>query len=277
MAGRLDNKVALITGAARGLGRSHALRLAEEGADIIAVDLCDAVSTVNTYPPAAKEDLWETVRLVEARGRRAVAHIADVRDHATLKSGIDSGVEELGGLDIVVANAGVVSFGSALDLAEAKWRDVIDINLTGVWNTARAAAPHLIARGGGSLVFVSSIGGLRGMPNVAHYVSAKHGLVGLMRTMAIELAPHRVRVNTVHPTNTDTDMIQNPGTYQMFAPDKAAATLDDALPAFRSLNAIDIPWVDPVDISNAILFLGSDEARYITGVTLPVDAGAMLK
>ena len=277
MAGRLDNKVALITGAARGLGRSHALRLAEEGADIIAVDLCDGVSTVDTYPPAAKEDLKETVRLVESRGRRAVAHIADVRDHATLKSEIDAGVEELGGLDIVVANAGIVSFGSALELDEAKWRDVIDINLTGVWNTARAAAPYLIARGGGSMVFVSSIGGLRGMPNVAHYVSAKHGLVGLMRTMAIELAPHRVRVNTVHPTNTDTDMIQNPGTYQMFAPDKPGATLEDALPAFRSLNTIDVPWVDPVDISNAILFLGSDEARYITGVTLPVDAGALLK
>lgn len=277
MTRRLDGKVALITGAARGLGRSHALRLAAEGADIIAIDLCDAVPTVDTYAPATKEDLRETVRQVERHGRRAVAQIADVRDFAALKEAVDGGVDDLGGLDLAVANAGIVSFGSALELDEAKWRDVIDINLTGVWNTARAAAPHLVSRGGGSLVFVSSIGGLRGMPNVAHYVSAKHGIVGLMRTMAVELAPHGVRVNTVHPTNTDTDMIQNPGTYQMFAPDTPGATLDDALPAFRSLNAIDVPWVDPVDISNAVLFLGSDEARYITGVTLPVDAGALLK
>lgn len=277
MTGRLEGKIAFITGAARGLGRSHAVRLAEEGADIIAVDLCAPVATVNTYPGATQDDLDETVRHVEKLGRRIVASVADVRDHGALKSALDAGVAELGGLDIAVANAGIVSFGSAIELTEDQWRDVIDINLTGVWNTARAAAPHLIARGGGSLTFISSIGGLRGMPNVAHYVSAKHGLVGLMRTMANELAPHQVRVNTIHPTNTNTDMIQNPGTYQMFAPDAPEPSQEAALPAFVSLNALEVPWVEPRDISNALLFLGSDEARYITGVTLPVDAGALVK
>lgn len=277
MPGRLEGKVALVTGAARGLGRSHAVRLAEEGADIIVIDLCAPVSTVDTYPAATQEDLKETIRQVEVLGRRIVATVADVREHAALKASVDAAVDELGGLDVAVANAGIVSFGSAVDLDEAKWRDVIDVNLTGVWNTARVAAPHLVARGGGSLTFISSIGGLRGMPNVAHYVSAKHGIIGLMRTMANELAPYRIRVNTVHPTNVDTDMIQNPGTYAMFAPDHTNATQEDALPAFRSLNALDVPWIDPVDVSNAVLFLASDEARYITGVTLPVDAGALVK
>lgn len=277
MSNRLEGKVAFITGAARGLGRSHAVRLAQEGADIIAVDLCAPVATVSTYPPATISDLDQTVNEVEKLGRKIVASVADVRDHEALKTALDAGVSELGGLDIAVANAGIVSFGSATELTEQQWKDVLDINLTGVWNTARAATPHLIARGGGSLMFISSIGGLRGMMNVAHYVTAKHGIVGLMRTMANELAPHRVRVNTIHPTNVDTDMIQNPGTYQMFAPDEPEPSQEKALPAFLSLNALAVPWVEPRDISNAVLFLGSDEARYITGVTLPVDAGAMVK
>lgn len=277
MAGRLAGKVVLITGAARGLGRSHAVRLAEEGADIVAVDLCGPVDTVTTYPPATRADLDETARIVEKLDRRIVAAVADVRDGSALREAVADAVVELGGLDAAVANAGIVSFGSTLDLSELAWRDVLDVNLTGVWNTARAAIPHLIARGGGSLTLISSIGGLRGMPNVGHYVSAKHALVGLMRSMANEFAPHRIRVNTVHPTNTDTDMIQNPGTYRMFAPDVAEATQEDALPAFLSLNALEVPWVDPVDVSNAVLYLASDEARYVTGVTLPVDAGALVR
>ncbi|MTD54331.1 mycofactocin-coupled SDR family oxidoreductase [Amycolatopsis pithecellobii] len=277
MTGRLEGKVAFITGAARGLGRSHAVRLAEEGADIIAVDLCATVSTVDTYPAATTADLDETIRRVEKLDRRIVARVADVRDSGSLAVALDEGIAELGGLDITIANAGIVSFGSALELTERQWQDVLDINLTGVWNTARTAAPHLVARGGGALLFVSSIGGLRGMMNVAHYVSAKHAIVGLMRTMANELAPHRVRVNTVHPTNVDTEMIQNPGTYRMFAPDAPEPTQEAALPAFVGINALEVPWVEPVDISNALLFLASDEARYVTGVTLPVDAGAMIK
>jgi len=277
MTGRLAGKVAFITGAARGLGRSHAVRLAEEGADIIAVDLCSPIPTVDTYPSATRADLDETVRLVEKFDRAIVAVVADVRDEAALRDALARGVEELGGLDIAVANAGVVSFGSAMELTDDQWNHVVDINLTGVWKTAKAAAPHLIERGGGAMIFVSSIGGLRGMMNVAHYVAAKHGIVGLMRTMANELATHKIRVNTVHPTNTDTDMIQNPGTYRMFAPDAPEPTREAALEAFVGINALEIPWVEPVDVSNAVAFLASDEARYITGVTLPIDAGAMIK
>ncbi|MFC5235629.1 mycofactocin-coupled SDR family oxidoreductase [Pseudonocardia zijingensis] len=277
MTGRLEGKVAFVTGAARGLGRSHAIRLAEEGADIVAVDLCAPVDTVDTYPPATEADLEETVRAVEKLDRRIVARVADVRDGAGLAATVADAVAELGGLDVAVANAGIVSFGSTLTLGEQAWRDVLDVNLTGVWNTARAVIPHLIDRGGGALTLISSIGGLRGMPNVGHYVAAKHAIVGLMRTMANEFAPHGIRVNTVHPTNADTDMIQNPGTYRMFAPDAPEATRADALPAFLALNAIQVPWVEPIDVSNAVLFLSSDEARYVTGVALPVDAGALIR
>jgi SDR family mycofactocin-dependent oxidoreductase len=277
MTGRVEGKVAFITGAARGQGRSHAVRLAQEGADIIAVDLCGPLPTVDKYPPATRADLDQTVAEVEKLDRRIIARVADVREFGALKAAVDEGVSELGGLDIAVANAGIASFGSAFDITEEMWREMLDVNLTGVWNTARAAVPHLISRGGGSLMFTSSIGGLKGIANVGHYVSTKHGIVGLMRTMANELAPQRIRVNTIHPTNVNTDMIQNPGTYQLFAPDDPEPTQEKALPGFLSLNAMEVPWVEPIDISNAVLFLGSDEARYITGVTLPVDAGANVK
>ena len=277
MAGRMAGKVAFITGAARGQGRSHAVRLAREGADIIAVDLCGPVASVHKYPPATRADLDETVAAVERLDRRIVARVADVRDAEGLRGALDDGVRELGGLDTVVANAGIASYGLSVDLTEQMWQDMLDVNLTGVWHTAKAAVPHLRARGGGSMVFTSSIGGLKGIMQVAHYVSAKHGLVGLMRTMANELAADRIRVNTVHPTNVDTHMIQNPGTYGMFAPDDPEPTQDKAMAGFMSLNALPVPWVDPVDIANAVLFLVSDEARYITGVALPVDAGANVK
>ncbi|MQA12661.1 MAG: mycofactocin-coupled SDR family oxidoreductase [Pseudonocardiaceae bacterium] len=278
MAGRVEGKVAFITGAARGQGRSHAVRLAQEGADIIAVDLPAPVDTVTKYPLATREDLDRTVAEVERLDRRIVARQADVRDAASLDKALDEGIAELGHLDIVVANAGIASFGPSWELDEAMWRDMLDINLTGVWQTAKAAIPRLIeANNGGSLIFTSSIGGLKGIMNVGHYVSAKHGLVGLMRTMANELAGHRIRVNTVHPTNVDTHMIQNPGTWGMFTPDDPEPTQEKAIPGFVSLNAIPVPWVEPVDISNAVLFLASDEARYITGVALPVDAGAVIK
>lgn len=279
MSGRVAGKVAFITGAARGQGRSHAVRLAEEGADVIAVDLCEPIaSVVGKYPLATAEDLQETARAVERLDQRIVARQADVRDAESLGTALEEGLSELGRLDIVVANAGIASYGQAWELDETTWQDMIDVNLTGVWHTAKVAVPHLLAGGhGGSVIFTSSIGGLKGIMNVGHYVAAKHGLVGLMRTFANELAPHRIRVNTVHPTNVDTMMIQNPGTYGMFAPGDPEPTLDKALPGFTALNAIPVPWVEPVDVSNAVLFLASDEARYITGVTLPVDAGASVR
>jgi SDR family mycofactocin-dependent oxidoreductase len=275
--GRVEGKVAFITGAARSQGRSHAVRLAEEGADIIAVDLCGPVESIGMYPPATEDDLAETVRQVEALDRRIVATKADVRDPAALKAAVDDGVAQLGRLDAVLANAGVFEIQSALEITDDAWREMIDINLTGVWNTCKVALPHLVDGGGGAIVITSSTAGLKGVPNTIHYTAAKHGVVGVMRTLANEFAPHRIRVNTVHPTGVDTVMIQNPKTWGLFDPEQAEPSRETAAPVFESTNALPVPWVDPVDISNAILFLVSDEARYITGVTLPVDAGFTIK
>jgi SDR family mycofactocin-dependent oxidoreductase len=275
--GRVAGKVAFITGAARGQGRSHAVRLAQEGADIIAVDVCADMPGM-PYPGATEADLAETVKQVEALDRRIVAARADVRDYGALKAALDDGVAQLGRLDIVSANAGIGSSPHATqDLDEATWQDMIDVNLTGVWHTAKAAIPHLIAAGGGALVLTSSAAGLQAYPGVGHYVSAKHGVVGLMRTLALELAPHSIRVNSIHPTQVDTLMIQNEPTWRLFRPDLEHPTRADFEPASQQMNALPIPWVDPVDISNALLFLASDEARYITGVPLPVDAGCLVK
>jgi (+)-trans-carveol dehydrogenase len=277
--GKLEGKVAFITGAARGQGRSHAVRLAQEGADIIAVDLLGTVGTVG-YPLATQDDMDETVRLVEALDRRIVATKADVRDSAALKAAVDEGVAQLGRLDIVLANAGIASFAPVDEMTDEMWDDMIDINLTGVFKTVRAAVPHLKASGsGGAIVLTSSTAGIKGLANLAHYVAAKHGVVGLVKTLANELAPHMIRVNSVHPTSVDTTMIHNEQTYAAFRPDKAPAdvTRDDVGEAFQSLNALPIQWVEPVDISNAILWLVSDDARYVTGVQLPIDAGSVIK
>jgi SDR family mycofactocin-dependent oxidoreductase len=277
MTGRVEGKVAFITGAARGQGRSHAIRLAQEGADIIAVDLCDQVASV-PYPMATPEDLTETVKEVEALDRRIVATQADVRDYGALKAALDDGVAQLGRLDIVSANAGIASYGLAAELEEQTWRDMIDTNLTGVWHAAKAAIGHLKAGGrGGSIILTSSTAGLMAMENLAHYVSAKHGVVGLMRTLALELAPDMIRVNSVHPTSVNTPMIHNDATYRLFAPDLENPTREQVGERFLGLNALPVSWVEPVDISNAVLWLASDESRYVTGVTLPVDAGQLTK
>ena len=279
MAGRVEGKVAFVTGAARGQGRSHAIRLAQEGADIIAVDLCGQIGTV-PYGMSTPADLADTVKEVEALDRRIVATQADVRDYGAVKAALDDGVAQLGRLDIVAANAGIFSFGKADVLEEQTWQDMIDVNLTGVWHAAKAAIPHLKAGGrGGSIVLTSSTAGLMPFENMAHYTSAKHGVVGLMRVLAVELAPYFIRANSVHPTSVNTDMIQNAATYELFAPDLAPEqrTKEVLGERFQTLNTLPIKWVEPRDISNAVLFLASDEARYITGVTLPVDAGSLLK
>ena len=276
--GRVEGKVAFITGAARGQGRSHAIRLAEEGADIIAVDICKQIDTV-PFPMATPEDLEQTVKDVEALDRRVVAVQADVRDYNALKAAVDDGVAQLGRLDIVSANAGIGSVGArAEEMDEESWQDVVGTNLTGVWHTAKAAIPHLKAGGnGGSITLTSSVAGLKGMENLASYVAAKHGVVGLMRTLALELAPDMIRVNSIHPTTVGTPMIMNDAIYRLFRPDLEHPTAEDASAAFRSLNALPLDWVEARDISNALLFLASDEARYVTGVTLPVDAGSLVK
>lgn len=265
MAGRLEGKVALVSGAARGQGRSHAIRLAEEGADIIAFDLCEQILTV-PMPLATSEDLQETAFLVEKLDRRIIARHADVRDRAAVSRVVADGVAELGRLDIVCANAGIVSFwDNAWAMTDEAWDDVIDVNLTGVWKTVAAAVPAIIDSGdGGSIVLTGSTGGLKGVTQIAHYVAAKHGLVGLMRTLANELAEHHVRVNVVHPTGVDTPMTQNEFMAQF--------TVDSGYED-NFTNMLPVPMIEAVDISNAVVWLSSNEARYVTGIELPVDAG----
>lgn len=277
---RVKGKVAFITGAARGQGRSHAIRLAEEGADIIAIDLCEQIDGV-PYPMATTEDLKETVRAVESLDRRIVARQADVRNIAQLSAAITDGVAELGRLDIVCANAGISGpYGMADDLDEriANFQLVIDVNLTGVYRTVEASRQALIDSGpGGSIIITSSLAGLRALGAGGGYTDSKHGLVGMMRSYAHEFAPHMIRVNSIHPSNVATPMILNETTYKAFRPDLENPTEEEARGVLASLNLLPIPYSEPRDISNAVLFLASDESRYITGVALPVDAGAAIK
>jgi len=278
MPGRVEGKVAFITGAGRGQGRSHAVRLAQEGADIIAVDICHDIE--GALPMSTPDDLAETVKLVESLDRRIIATQADVRDFDGIKAAVDAGVEELGRLDIVLANAGIASAGGPVaTMAPDGWKNTIDINLTGLWHTARAAIPHLVAGGqGGSIVLTGSVAALKGAADMSAYVSAKHGVLGLMRTLALELGPQRIRVNSVLPTNVNTPMFMNEGAYKLFRPDLENPGPDDVAEiAAAFMHVLPVGWVEPEDISNAILFLVSDEARYITGVALPVDAGALIK
>ncbi len=276
--GRLEGKVAFVTGAARGQGRSHALRMAQEGADIIAIDIEGQIDTV-PYAMATEADMAETVKQIEALDRRIVASKADVRDFDQVKKALDDGVAQLGKLDIVSANAGIFSFGTMEELSEEQFDDMMDVNLKGVWHAAKAAIPHLKANKGGSMILTSSTAGINAIPNVGHYVAAKHGVVGLMKTLALELGADMIRVNSVHPTSVNTDMIQNAATYALFAPDLPVKerTAEVLAPRFQTMNVLPIPWVDPVDISNAVLWLASDESRYVTGLELKIDAGSTLK
>ncbi|WP_330257665.1 mycofactocin-coupled SDR family oxidoreductase [Nocardia sp. NBC_00565] len=278
MTGRVEGKVAFITGAARGQGRSHAVRLAQEGADIIAIDVCKQLDRV-PFPMPTSEDLATTADLVKAEGRRVVTAEVDVRDYAAMKAAVDSGVEQLGRLDIIVANAGLANEGGQLvDLEEDLWEDMIGVNLGGVWKSVKAAVPHMIAAGrGGSIILTSSVGGLKAYPQVGHYVAAKHGVVGLMRTFAVELGQHSIRVNSVHPTHVNTPMLLNEGTFKLFRPDLENPGPKDLEPICQMFHTLPVPWVEPIDISNAVLYLASDESRYVTGVPLPIDAGSMLK
>src|SRR6476620_4165092 len=278
MTGRVEGKVAFITGAARGQGRSHAVRLAQEGADIIAIDVCRKIEDT-TSTPATPEDLAETADRVKALDRRVVTAEVDVRDYDALKAAVDGGVEQLGRLDIVVANAGIGTPGAMLEeMDEPRWEQLMDINLSGVWKAVKAAVPHVKAGGrGGSVIMTSSVGGLKAYPHVGHYVTAKHGVVGLMRTFAVELGQFSIRVNSVHPTHVSTGLLLNAGTYKAFRPDLDNPGPDDIKPICQMFPMLPIPWVEAADISNAVLFLASDESRYVTGVPLPIDAGSCLK
>jgi SDR family mycofactocin-dependent oxidoreductase len=276
--GQLEGKVALVTGAARGQGRSHAIRLAEEGADVIIVDICGKPATTK-YRGATEDELRETARHIEKFGRRAHVAVADVRSLNRLQDVVAEGVAALGRLDTVVANAGIFSSAPLHELTEEQWDEMIDINLSGVWKTMRATVPVLIEQGeGGSIVLISSTGGLQGFPNFAHYVAAKHGVTGLARTAANELGAHRIRCNSIHPTSVLTDMIDNVDMYRLFRPDLETPTHEDFREACETaMNVLPTPWIEPVDVSNAVVWLASDAARYVTGIAMPVDAGALNK
>jgi SDR family mycofactocin-dependent oxidoreductase len=278
MTGRVEGKVAFISGAARGQGRSHAVRLAQEGADIIAVDICAPIDNV-VYPAPTPADLAETADLVKGHNRRIVTAQVDVRDYEALKAAVDSGVEQLGRLDIIVANAGIGNGGNKLHkIRENIWQDMIDINLSGVWKTVKAGVPHIINGGhGGSIVLTGSVGAMKALAHTGHYVAAKHGVIGLMRAFAVELGQHGIRVNSVHPTQVNTPMTVNDVTFKLFRPDLENPGPEDFAPFSQMTHTLPVPWVEAADISNAVLFLASDESRYVTGVSLPVDAGALLK
>src|SRR3954452_6500238 len=278
--GRFDGKTAFITGAARGQGRSHAVRLAAEGADVVAVDRCAGIPTV-AYELATPADLGETARLVEQQGRRVVTAQVDVRDADALAEALRQGIDQLGGgLDVVLANAGIGLMAAGADPGQA-FRDQLDVNLVGVWNTVQAAAPLLIEqRRGGAVVLTSSAFGLTGRGGSGKggndgYVASKHGVVGLMRTSATWLAPHGIRVNCVNPSGVATPMVLNPAVEALFGGNVDGG--DSAKPADDVANLLDVTLVDPEDVSAAVAFLASDEARYITGVALPVDAGMLVR
>jgi SDR family mycofactocin-dependent oxidoreductase len=262
----LLGKVVVVTGAAKGTGRVHCGRFADEGADVIALDA-----------EAAADELRSTAMEVENRGRRCATGLADVSELKAMTAAIDAGVAELGRLDVVVANAGVHLPGApAWELDPQVWQRTLDINLTGVWHTVRASVPHMIDRGG-SVVIISSTSGLRGLPNTAHYTASKHAVVGLARTLANELGPRGIRVNTVHPGPVATPMVLNEATFRRLRPDLENPTAADAAEVLQARNLLPVPWVEPVDIANAVLFLASDAARYITGTQLVVDAGLTQK
>jgi SDR family mycofactocin-dependent oxidoreductase len=276
--GRFDGRVVFVTGIARGQGRSHAIEFAKEGAAIVGLDACAPIESAG-YPMPSVEDLEETARIVADIGVPIVWRQVDIRDAEATATFVSHAVAELGRLDICISSAAIFSkFMPTVEIPPQEWAEMIEITLTGQWNTCRAAIPHIVAGGrGGSVVITSSGAGLRGFPMFGHYVAAKHGLVGLMRTLANEYGAAGIRVNTVHPTNCNTPMIQREDLYRMFRPDLEQPTEADFEEASYGMHLLPTPWVEPIDVTNAILFLASDEARYITGVTLPVDAGAAVK
>jgi SDR family mycofactocin-dependent oxidoreductase len=265
MTGLLD-KVVLVTGAARGTGRTHCERFADEGADVIALDV-----------PAIADELRGTATQVENRGRRCVTGLADVSDLGAVTAATDTGVAELGRLDVIVANAGIhLPGGPSWELDPRVWQRTLDINLTGVWHTVKAGVPHM-GEQGGSVIIISSTNGIRGTANTAHYTASKHAVVGLARTLANELGPRSIRVNTVHPGPVATPMVLNEAMFRRLRPDLDNPTAADAAEVLQTRNLLPVPWVESVDIANAAVFLASDQARYITGTQLVVDAGLTQK
>lgn len=276
--GKLTGKVAFITGTARGQGRAHAVKLASEGADIIAVDRCANVDTAG-YDMATEADLAETVRLVEEQGRSIAASVADTRDLDALQKSVDAGVERFGRLDIVIANAGIAASPTmSWDLSAEAFREMIDINVTGVWLTTKVGIPHILAGNrGGSVVLVSSMAGMRGIPGIVHYSSAKHAVRGMAASIANEVGWAGIRVNSIHPGNVRTTMIDNEPMIRGFRPDLQNPVLEDTAPVMAKLNLLPEPWVEVEAIADAVLYLVSDTGRAITGIAMPIDLGAVDK
>ncbi|MBL7497397.1 mycofactocin-coupled SDR family oxidoreductase [Frankia sp. CNm7] len=274
--GRFDGRVVLITGGARGQGRSHALRFASEGADVAVLDAPAQPASV-VYPVGTEEELAQTAKAVEELGRRCVAISADVREPAALAGAVETTVGELGRLDFCLANAGVLSHGRIAEMDDQTWRDVIDVNLTGVFNTLRAVLPGMIEQGFGRIVATASLAGRSGFPYLGHYSAAKWGVIGLVKTVALEVATMGITVNAVLPTSVDTPMITSPEILRQMIPGVEDPGREHAAAAFGGMNAIPVPWVEPADVSGAMAFLCSDDARYITGETLTVTAGAIAR
>ncbi|XUL93920.1 mycofactocin-coupled SDR family oxidoreductase [Streptomyces galilaeus] len=277
MSDAMAQKVALVTGAARGQGRSHAVRLASEGADIIALDICAQIDTV-PYTMPTEEDLEETARLVREHGRRVVTCVADVRERRDLSAAVDTGVGELGRLDVVVANAGITTLGD--DVPVKGWFDTVAVNLVGVINTVEAAYPHLGP--GASIVCIGSMAALlagsvdTAGPGGAGYAHAKRHVARLVHDLALQLAPASIRVNAIHPGNVDTTMIHHDALYKLFRPDLESPAWEDVAPGVRAVHKLPVTTIAPSDISEAVLFLASDKSRYVTGQQMKVDAGALL-
>jgi SDR family mycofactocin-dependent oxidoreductase len=275
MTGRVEGKRALVTGGARGIGRACARRLAEEGADVAVIDVASDVPTV-PYAGARREQLESARAEIATLGRRAIARVADVTKSESIDSVVAEMVSSWGGVDILVAAAGIDSWGNAWELDESIWQRMIDVNLGGVWRAAKAVSPAMIRQKSGTMVFIGSVLSHRSNRLFAHYTAAKHGVLGLARAFALELGPYMVRVNSVAPTVVRTDMVINQAYLDMVG-GHPGTTEEETRDLYLARRALPVPWVEPVDIANAVLFLASDEARYITGISLPVDLGSLLK
>jgi SDR family mycofactocin-dependent oxidoreductase len=270
--GRFDGKVVLVTGGARGQGRSHAIEFAKEGADVVVADIARQVETV-PYAMATDEDLRETVKLVEALDQRCVAVTADFRETDGASAAVSAAVDQFGRLDILLVNHGLLSLAPVVDMSDQVWDDVIATDLTGVFKAVRAALPQMIEQSYGRIVVTSSMAGRTGLPTVAHYCAAKWGTIGFVKSVAREVADRNITVNAVCPTNVNSDMIHNPEFYALFAPGIDNPTQEQVVPGFQSLNAVPVPWIEPLDVSNAMMFLAAESSRYITGEALHVSAG----
>jgi SDR family mycofactocin-dependent oxidoreductase len=268
----LTDQVALITGAARGQGRAHALGLAEDGADVVICDIGAQIDSV-PYPLASEDDLHETAQLVEKLGRQCLVAICDVRDPRAVESLVADAMERFGRIDIAVPNAGIASYGTVEELTDTQWRDMLDTNLSGVFHVMRAVVPGMRQRGYGRIVATASMAARGGTANAAHYVAAKWGVIGLVKSLSIEVAAQGITVNAVCPANVNTTMIKNDTMYKLFRPDLESPELEDVLPGFTDFHRIPVPWVEPEEITRVVRFLADPGSTFISGSTFDVACG----